>query len=118
MDLVPIKNGLFTDVRQCEISSKIYTRLQELNLLDKKYVNDTEFVLYLMNIIEHLVTKKDGIDKKQLLFSILKTHFSATDQELIWVDRTIEFLFKNKQIKKVSFYKIFKTSIWEWFKKR
>lgn len=116
MDLVPLKNNLFHDVRLNEVVEKIYTRLLELKLVDKKYVADAEFILYLMNMIEHLVDKKDKINKKQLLLTLLKNHYSASDADLLVAERILEFLFTNKQVKKVSYYKIFKTCLKEWFK--
>ena len=51
MDLIPLRNNLFHDVRLAEVIDKIYTRLQELKLIDKKYIGDAEFILYLMNMI-------------------------------------------------------------------
>lgn len=118
MDLIPIRNSLFHDVRMNEIIDKIYSRLIELKLIDRKYVTDTEFILYLMNIIENLVTKKDNINKKELLIKILKNHYSASESELVVVDKMIQFLHTNKQVKKVSYYKLFKTTIKEIFFKK
>jgi hypothetical protein len=118
MDLIPLRNNLFHDVRLAEIAEKIYTRLLELKLVDKKYIGDAEFILYLMNMIEHLVSKKDGIDKKELLLSIYKNHYAANDTDILLIEKIIEFLHKNKSVKKVSYYKIFKTSLKEWFIKK
>jgi hypothetical protein len=118
MDLIPLRNNLFHDVRLAEIVEKIYNRLQELKLIDKKYIGDAEFILYLMNMIEHLVSKKDGIDKKELLLSIYKNHYGATPVDILLIEKIIEFLHKNKSVKKVSYYKIFKTSLKEWFLKK
>lgn len=118
MDLIPLRNNLFHDVRLAEVIEKIYTRLQELKLVDKKYIGDAEFILYLMNMIEHLVSKKDGIDKKELLLSIYKNHYGANTADIMLIEKIIEFLHKNKSVKKVSYYKIFKTSLKEWFVKK
>jgi len=116
MDLIPLRNNLFHDVRLNEIVEKICDRLLELKLINKKYIGDAEFILYLMNMIEHLVSKKDGIDKKELLISIFKNKYNADAGEVILIEKIIEFLHKNKSVKKVSYYKIFKTCLKEWFK--
>lgn len=118
MDLIPLQNGLLRDVKQHNVVSKILERLNELNLLDKKYVSDAEFILYVMNLIEHLVDKKDKLDKKQLLKDLLKHHYGATEGDLVVIDKTIEFLHTKKQVKKVSYYKLFKCALKEWFKKK
>lgn len=116
LDLIPLRNGVLKDVRLNEVVSKIVERLVELKLIDRKYVGDAEFVLYLMNLIEHLVAKKDGINKKEIVLSIFKNHYGASDPELKIIDSMIEFLHSNKQVKKVSYYKLFKTCMREWFK--
>ena len=122
MDLIPLRNNLFHDVRLAEVIDKIYNRLQELKLIDKKYIGDAEHILYLMNMIEHLVSKTQSkthkIDKKELLLSIYKNHYGATPADILLIEKIIEFLHKNKSVKKVSYYKIFKTSLKEWFVKK
>lgn len=118
MDLIPLQNEILRDVKRNSVISKILERLNDLKLVDKKYVSDAEFILYLMNLIEHLVDKKDKLDKKQLLKDILKNHYSASEGELIVIDKIIEFLHTKKQVKKVSYYKIFKCALKEWFKKK
>jgi hypothetical protein len=118
MDLIPLRNGLFHDVRLNEIITTIVGRLNELKLIDRRYIGDAEFVLYLMNIIEHLVVKKDKIDKKALLKELFRNHYGATETELMIIDKMVDFLHSNKQVKKVSYYKIFKCAIKEYFKKK
>jgi hypothetical protein len=116
LDLIPLRNGVLKDVRLNEVVSRIVERLVELKLVDRKYIGDAEFILYMMNMIEHLVAKKDGIDKKTVVLSIFKNHYSATEPELKMVESILEFLHSNKRVKKVSYYKIFKTCLREWFR--
>jgi hypothetical protein len=118
MDLIPLRNGLFHDVRLNEIIGTVVGRLNELKLIDRRYVGDAEFVLYLMNILEHLVEKKDKIDKKALLKEIFRNHYGATEGDLVIIDKMVDFLHASKQVKKVSYYKIFKCALKEWFKKK
>ena len=118
MDLVPLKNSIFHDVRMNEVISKILEKLTELKLIERKYVGDGEFILYLMHLVENVVDKQDKIDKKKLIMDIFKNHYGATPAELELIDKLIEFLHKNHKIKKVSYYKMFKAGLSEWFKKK
>lgn len=118
MDLVPLKNSIFHDVRMNEVISKILEKLNELKLTERKYVGDGEFLLYLMNLVENLVDKKDKIDKKKLIMDLFRNHYGATQAELELIDKMIEFLHTNHKIKKVSYYKMFKAGLSEWFKKK
>jgi hypothetical protein len=113
--LVPIQNSLAVDVKRIEIKNKIITRIGELGLDIANYRNSTEFMLLILNLIEHLVVKKDKINKKELAIEILDTVFGLTDIDKANVDSNIEFLHQNKNIKKVSMWKLFKCGVSEWF---
>jgi hypothetical protein len=79
---------------------------------------DNEFLTLLTNLIEYLVVKKDKINKKQLALEIMKDFFAATDEDLELIGRNIDYLHNNRVIKKVSFWKLFKAGICEYFKKK
>ena len=115
LTLVPIQNSLAVDVKRIEIKNKIITRIGELGLDIANYRNSTEFMLLILNLIEHLVIKKDKINKKELAIEILDTVFGLTDIDKANVDSNIEFLHQNKNIKKVSMWKLFKCGVSEWF---
>ena len=116
--LVPIQNSLAVDVKRIEIKNKIITRIGELGLDIANYRNSTEFMLLILNLIEHLVVKKDKINKKELAIEILDTVFGLTDIDKTNVGSNIEFLHQNKNIKKVSMWKLFKCGVSEWFFKK
>jgi hypothetical protein len=118
LEIIPLKNNVLREVRFNEVKHVIISRLQELKLLDKRHILDAEFINYVMNVIEHLVQKKDKIDKKELIFCILRDIFCASEDELQTIEKTMEFLLSNKAVKRVSFYKIFKAGVCEWFSKR
>jgi hypothetical protein len=118
LSLIAIKNGLFTDFRFNEVKSAIIKRLTELNMIHLKYKLDNEFLTLLTNMIEYLVVKKDKIDKKALALEIMKDFFAATDEDLEIISKNIEYLHNNRVIKKVSFWKLFKSGLCEWFKKK
>ena len=116
--LVPLKNGLYTDFRADHVKKTIYARLQELNMVNEKYKLDNEFLTFLANLIELLVEKKDKIDKKQLALTIFREYFGASEEEADLIGRNLEYLHNNKVIKKVSWYKMFKAGVKEYFKKK
>ena len=118
LSVISIKNGLFTDYRFNEVKLAILKRLTDLNMIQLKYKLDNEFLTLLTNLIEYLVVKKDKIDKKALALEIMKDYFAATDEDLEIIGKNIEYLHNNRVIKKVSFWKLFKSGLCEWFKKK
>ena len=118
LQIIPLKNNLLLDFRQTEIRTKIITRLSELGLTNQQYKMDNELLTLVCNLVEHLVMKKDNISKKDLVISILVGIFELTEEEKATLSNNIEFLWSNSLIKKVSFYKLFKVSVREYFKKK
>ena len=119
LTLIPVKNGLYTDFRLDQVKTKIVNRLQELNMMNEKYKMDNEYLTLLVNMIEHLVMKKDKINKKELALTIMRDYFSASEADLEIISKNIEYLHNNKAIKRVSYWKLFKAGICElFFKKR
>ena len=118
LSVIPIKHGLFTDYRFTEVKSAIIKRLTELGMIHLKYKLDNEFLTLLTNLIEYLVVKKDKINKKDLALEIMREFFAATDEDLEIISKNIEYLHSNKVIKKVSYWKLFKTGLAEWFFKK
>lgn len=113
LSLVSVQNSLAFDVKQIQLRQKITGRIAELQLVVDNYRNSTEFLLLILNLIEHLVTKKDKVNKKELAVDILNTYFNYTDVELVALQNNIEFLWANNNIKKVSWYKLFCTGVKE-----
>ena len=119
LHLIPLRSNLLQNYKFIEVQNKIIARLTELHLNDYKFKIDSEMLVLICNLIEHLVTKKDKISKKELVISILKTLFNnLTPEEEATISNNIEFIWSNNMIKKVSFYKLFKTSIKELFFKK
>jgi hypothetical protein len=114
-ELINLGKGLQKDYKIDQINKILENRLQELNMIQPKYKLDNELINYITNIVEHFVLKTDKIDKKQLVLDFMKTKFSASNEDLEIIDKAIEYLHNNKKIKKVSFYKLFKTFLKEWF---
>jgi hypothetical protein len=118
LSLVPIQPKISADIKKAEITKKIRDRITELNLNVTQYKNNTEFTLLVLNLIEHLVKKKYGIDKKALAIEILTTTLQLNASEASALDTNIEFLHSNKMIKKVSWYYAFCCGVVEYFKSK
>ena len=115
LSLVPIQNSLAVDVKRIEIKNKMITRIGELGLVISNYRNSTEFLLLILNLIEHLVVKKDKINKKELAIEVLNEVFGLNELERNNINSNIDFLHQNNNIKKVSMWKLFKCGVKELF---
>lgn len=118
LQVIPLRNNLLVDFKYNDVKAKIIERISELKLNQLQYRLDNEFLTLLCNLVEHLVSKKDKIDKKSLAVAIMTEVFGLTDEEKTAVGNNIEFLCGNKMVKKVSFYKLFKTGLREYFRKK
>lgn len=117
LDVIPVKNHLAKHLKLDDIKKKVKERIISFPKFEQ-YKSDVEFLLLVANILEHLVAKKDKIDKKALLLEIYNEVFSLTPDDVKAIDTNVEFLFNNKKIKKQSYYKLFMTCITEWVKKK
>jgi hypothetical protein len=115
LTLVPTQPKISSDIKRAEITKKIRDRITELNLNLPQYKNNNEFVLLVLNLIEHLVKKKYKIDKKVLAVEILSDLFQLNPQEIDSLQNNIEFLHSNKMIKKISWYYAFCCGVIEYF---
>ena len=119
LSIIPLKNNLLVDSTYNIVKQKIIERVINLGLQDHKYKNDNEFLTLICNLIENLINKKDKISKKELAIDILTQIFHLTDEEKPLISNNIDFICNQKNlIKKVSFYKLFKTGLGEWFRKK
>lgn len=60
-----------------------------------------EFILYTCKLVEEIVKKSDGINKKELVKDVFKQLFSLQPADLQILDATIEFLWSNNLICKI-----------------
>ena len=110
MDLsfVENKNRLSRLELENKIVQYVMTRIQTLP--DQQALkNDPELVLLVCNLIENSISKEDKINKKEVVLNIMTRLFTLSPQEKSQASNIIEFLWENKQIVKISFFKkIFK----------
>ena len=100
--LVPLQNKLKMKKKFAEIVQIIINDIKT-NIPD--FIEnqlDCEMILRICNIVEYLVKKKYGVDKKQVVvhvFELLVPDISEANLEFI--SNTVDFLFNHGQIKPV-----------------
>lgn len=116
LHVVSINNDLALDVKRNAIKVKILERINELGISTASYRMNNEFLLLVCNLVEHMVNKKKfKIDKKALVIDVLNAIFSLNPAEKTTAENNIEFLWNNKNIKKVSQFYLFCCGVKEYF---
>ncbi len=119
LTFVSLKNNLLVDSKYSSAKNQIIQRVGDLGLAHAKYKLDNEFLALVANLAEHLITKKDKIDKKELVLDVFHTLFTTTDEEREILSKNIDFICAQKGlVKKASFYKLFVAGVREWFFKK
>lgn len=118
-ELVVFKNTLAAHVKQNKIIDDVCKILSEIPDLNRMRL-DPELSLYVCNIIENLIDKKDKkeISKLDLASTILTKACNLEENELNVVVKQIKFFDNNGRIKKASTTKKITKSAWEWFKRK
>ena len=116
-NLVPLKNSLALIVKKGNIIDTIVSQIVEIPEFSS-LKGDLEIAKYVCNIVEHLVSKKSGIDKQDIVVQALTKVFNLNYEEQAVLRTTIQFLWDNKQIKKVGNIKIAMSSIGSWVTKK
>jgi hypothetical protein len=119
LQIVPLKNNILVDFKKQDIKNKIIERINELKLNIPLYKNDNEFLTLVCNLIEYLVnSKKDNINKKEMVLMIYQELFGLTPDEQETLKNNIDIIHLQNKIKKVSMWKLFKCGFKEFFLKK
>jgi hypothetical protein len=117
VDLISLKNSLVKDQRVADLNIVVKDKIASLPP-NVSYKNNTELILYVCKLVENVICKKDGLNKKDLVINILKPLLSLSDAEAKLTGEIIEFLHSNGMIQKIKKVKKLKSSIVSWFKKK
>ena len=117
VDLISLKNSLVKDQRVADLNIVVKDKIASLPP-NVSYKNNTELILYVCKLVENVICKKDGINKKDLVINILKPLLSLNDAEAKLTGEIIEFLHSNGLIQRIKQAKKLKSSIVSWFKKK
>lgn len=117
VDLISLKNSLVKDQRIADLNVVVKDKIASLPP-NVSYKNNTELILYVCKLVENVVSKKDGINKKDLVINILRPLLGLNDAEAKLTGEIIEFLHSNGLIQRIKQAKKLKNSIISWFKKK
>jgi hypothetical protein len=118
LQIIPLKNNLLLDWKKQDVKTKIISRVNELNINVSQYKTDNEFLTLICNLIEYLVTKKDNINKKELVLSVYNDLFGLSSEEQETLKNNIDIVHLQKKIKAVSYWKLFKCGVKEFIFKK
>jgi transcription termination factor NusB len=103
-NLVKPKNCLLNDIKFNKLVEFIINEV--INIPDyRSFKNNLELIKLVCNLVENKIVKKDNVDKKKVVIHSFSQIFKLTDDEIKNLDGFIEFLHKNKKIKKLSVLK-------------
>lgn len=117
VNLVTMKNSLIKDQRISDLNIVVKDKLASLPP-SISYKNNSEFILYVCKLVENVVCKADGLNKKELVINILKPLLNLNDAECKVVGEIIEFLHSNGMIQVIKKTKKIKNCIISWLKKK
>jgi hypothetical protein len=117
VDLISLKNSLVKDQRVADLNIVVKDKIASLPP-NVSYKNNTELILYVCKLVENVVSKKDGLNKKELVINILRPLLGLNDAEAKLTGEIIEFLHSNGLIQRIKQVKKIKSSIVSWFKKK
>lgn len=100
--LVPLQNKLKTKKKFSDIVQIIINDVKT-NIPDfAENQLDCEMILRICNIVEYLVKKKYGVNKKEVVIHVFELLIpEISDANLEFISNTVDFLFAHGQIKPV-----------------
>ena len=106
LKLVKLKRSLLTFTSKHQLVENIVNQVSSIGDL-KSLKRDLEFLLYICRCVEaeaHDYKGKEKLDKKEIVKSIVVRIFPElnNNQDLDFIDKSIEFLWSNKRITGVS----------------
>ena len=100
VDLISLKNSLVKDQRVADLNIVVKDKIASLPP-NVSYKNNSELILYVCKLVENVICKKDGLNKKDLVINILRPLLSLSDAEAKLTGEIIEFLHSNGMIQKI-----------------
>lgn len=115
-DQVQMKHSLALHEKEEAIKQAL---IQKINKIPNNHLlkHDPEIILWCCNILEeayqvYIDGKKP--DKKNIVTTIFTLVFNLTKPEQEAVEKTIQFLWNNKRIKRVKLHKKVLNTVWDW----
>lgn len=112
------KNALWRENKKQKIIGTIIDRLNGIVCEGQKKDN-LEYILLVCSLVEHLVSKKDKLQKKDLVIEVFQSMYPEFSQEeKQQLDKHIEFLWENGRIKKVSCFRQIVANVFSWVERK
>lgn len=115
------KNSLARDKRTHEAIDKICEKITSIPR-HADYKLDMELLTMVCVMVEHLIDNKDAkikISKKDVVFDAYKKVFgNIKAEDLVVIDRNIQYLFENGKIKKKGIVHVISSSICDWIARK
>jgi len=115
------KNSLARDKRTHEAIDKICEKITEIPK-HQEYKLDMELLTMVCVMVEHLVDNKDAkikVSKKDVVFDAYKRVFgNIKAEDLVVIDRNIQYLHENGKIKKKGLFNVVYASICDWITRK
>ena len=117
MDIIDLKRNLKSHDLKHSTIMKIIIKIQSIPEFQKLKM-DVELTLLCCNLIENVVSKKQGFNKKDMVLDILQQIYNLNDEQKKIVENQIDFLFSNNKIKVIGKIKYLKKVLGSWIKKK
>jgi len=103
-----LKNSTKQYFKKAKMKEHIINEVQQLPDFNKDLKFDNEIIEAVLQIINNKFYKKTNEEKKEYAINILKDLFHLSQDEIIIIEKIINYMYENKIIKKPS--KIYKYS--------
>ena len=115
------KNSLARDARISSAIDKVVIKICEVPN-HVQYKLDMELLTMVCIVVEHLIDnskEKVKINKKDIVFEAYKKAFgNIRPEDLVTLDRNIQYLFENGKIVKKTLFKVICASCADWFNRK
>jgi hypothetical protein len=120
MEHLKFKKKLKTLDKVGEITKVVVEKIQSIPKFNEELRNDLELILHICNVVENEFnqTPSKSINKKQIVIDIITKIFSLRPEEVAQLERHIEFLHSNSQIRKIPYYEKIALQLGGWCLRR
>lgn len=111
------KHSILRKLKTEKLKSGIIEKLREIPDLENLKM-DIEVSLFICRCIETEVKKEDKIIKKDLFIEIIQSVFNLNRDEILIVEKQIDFLHENNKITKSKIINYICNSVSDWFNRK
>lgn len=117
MQGLTFKNTISRQLKKEKLKKDIIEKLNEIPDLQNLKM-DIELALFVCRCIESEVKKEDKIVKKDIFIEIIQSIFNLNRDEILIVEKQLEFLHENNKITKSKIFNYVCNSVSDWFSRK